>query len=401
MRRRYLAGILSIVASCGFLASTAALAQDDNSCALKFERSKIGTATYEAASVCDVDNNGVLDIVSGEYWFEGPDFTKSHKICDLKQVGDYYDDFSDYAMDVNGDGYMDVVTGGWWGESLRWRENPKGKDEPWADHEIAKTGNVERGAFWDMDGDGVDEAIPNCPGKPLVAFKLNLDANKKGTGSFTKSVLSETPQGHGLGYGDLNGDGRGDFLTDAGWYEAPADQFSKPWEFHPFLNAEKSEAFNCGGASVPMIVFDVNEDKLNDMIVGRAHDYGLSWYEQGKDKDGKMVWTKHEIDPRRSQYHDLRLVDIDKDGQPELITGKRYRAHMEADPGSLDPIGIYYFKINKGEFERNTIDYGPAGQASGAGIYFWVQDIDGNGWQDIVAPGKDGLYLFKNMGPKK
>jgi hypothetical protein len=96
----------------------------------------------------------------------------------------------------------------------------------------------------------------------------------------------------------------------------------------------------------------------------------------------------------------MQLVDIDNDGQLELITGKRYRAHQENDPGSLDPIGIYYFKINSGNFVRYTIDYGPAGQTSGAGIYFWVQDIDGNGWKDIVAPGKEGLFLFKNLGPK-
>jgi hypothetical protein len=84
-----------------------------------------------------------------------------------------------------------------------------------------------------------------------------------------------------------------------------------------------------------------------------------------------------------------------------LVTGKRYRAHQEHDPGSLDPIGIYYFKINKGNFERVTLDYGAAKDgASGAGIYFWVQDLDGNGWKDVVAPGKDGLYLFKNLGPK-
>ena len=96
----------------------------------------------------------------------------------------------------------------------------------------------------------------------------------------------------------------------------------------------------------------------------------------------------------------MQLVDIDNDGELELLTGKRYRAHQEHDPGSLDPVGLYYFKINGGNFVRYTIDYGPAWQASGAGIYFWVQDIDGNGWKDILAPGKDGLFLFRNLGPR-
>ena len=82
------------------------------------------------------------------------------------------------------------------------------------------------------------------------------------------------------------------------------------------------------------------------------------------------------------------------------VTGKRYRAHAEADPGSLDPVGVYYFEINGGQFERVTLDYGPAGQASGAGIYLWMEDVDGNGWPDVIAPGKDGLYLFRNLGPQ-
>jgi hypothetical protein len=359
---------------------------------LKFEKIRIGTATYEAAAAFDVNNDGVLDIVSGEYWFEGPDFKKQHKICDVRKIDDYYDDFSDYPLDVNGDGYLDIITGGWWGETLRWRENPKGQPVAWQVHDIDKTGSIERACFWDVDGDGRIEVVPNCPGRPFVVFKLECDEKGKGKGAFKQIVVSDVPQGHGLGFGDINGDGRGDLITAGGWLEAPADPLTGKWEWH----AE----FDFGGASVPVLVHDVNSDGLNDIIVGQGHNYGLAWWEQGRDAGGKRTWTKHDIDTQRSQYHDMQLVDIDNDGQLELITGKRYRAHQEHDPGSLDPLGVYYFKIDKGKFTRYTIDYGPASQASGVGIYFWVQDLDGNGWKDIIAPGKQGLYLFRNLGPK-
>ena len=357
---------------------------------LRFNKRKIGDVTYEAASAADVNKNEILDIISGEYWFEGPGFTKKHKICDVQPEEDYYDDFSDYPMDVNGNGYPDIITGGWWGQTLRWRENPKGEPVPWKVHDIDRCGSIETIRFWDVDGDGEVEIVPNTPGGPVVYYKLLRDMEGKGTGEFKKVVLREGPSGHGLGFGDINGNGRGDIVLAGGWLEAPEGPANGKWEFHP--------EFDFGGASVPILVHDVNGDGLADLIVGQAHDYGLAWWEQGKDASGKRTWTKHDIDPDRSQYHDLVLADIDNDGELELITGKRYRAHQGRDPGADDPIGLYYFKIVGGKFERVTIDYGSSSEASGAGIYLWVEDITGNGWKDILAPGKEGLYLFENLG---
>jgi len=291
---------------------------------------------------------------------------------------------------VNGDGYVDIVTGGWWGETLQWRENPQGKAATWKVHDIDRCGNVETTRFWDVDGDGQVEAVPNAGGR-VAFYRLVRDAAGKGTGKFTKHVAKPDGCGHGLGFGDVNGDGRGDFIVPAGWIEAPADRIAGTWAWHP--------EFNLGGASVPILVHDVNGDGASDLIVGNAHDYGLFWWEQKREGE-KRTWTKHVIDKERSQYHDLQLVDIDNDGKLELVTGKRYRAHQWNDPGSKDPIGIYYFNFAGDRWDRVTIDYGPAETSSGAGIYFWVQDIDGNGWKDIVAPGKQGCYLFKNRGAR-
>ncbi|MDQ1255519.1 MAG: hypothetical protein QG656_111 [Candidatus Hydrogenedentes bacterium] len=357
---------------------------------VRFEKIKLSDTTYEAAAVFDVNNDGVLDIVSGGYWYEGPDFKKRHKICDIQPVDDYFDDFSNYPMDVNGDGYLDIVTGAWWGETLRWRENPKGQPVEWQTHDIAKIGSIERACFCDIDGDGEIEVVPNTPGTPVHIFKLVRGADGKGAGRFEQFTISDFPQGHGIGFGDVAGHGRMDIILAGGWLEAPEDALHGQWLWHP--------EFNLGSASVPVLVHDVNGDGINDLIVGQSHDYGLAWWEQGRDADGNRTWVKHDIDPDRSQYHDMQLADIDNDGELELITGKRYYAHCGHDPGEEDPIGVYYFKIDGGKFDRVTLDYGPKGEASGAGIYFWVEDLDGNGWKDIVAPGKDGLYLFKNLG---
>jgi hypothetical protein len=356
---------------------------------LAFERIEIGQSTFEAASAFDVDLDGNMDIICGGYWYPGPDFQKSHKICDVKQAGEYWDDFSDYPMDVNGDGYLDVITGGFFGGPLRWRENPKGEPVEWKEHSIAEVGPIETTRFWDVDGDGFVEIAPNAGGS-VVFFRLVRDEEGKGTGTFTRHEVRMGGCGHGLGFGDINGDGRGDFIVPDGWLEAPEDPLSGEWKLH--------RDFALGMASVPTIVHDVDEDGDADLIVGQAHGYGLDWLEQQQQKDGSRKWIKHAIDPDRSQYHDMMLKDIDNDGQPELVTGKRYRAHNGHDPGGDDPVFTCYFNFERGQFERVVLDYGPADAASGVGIYFWLADVDANGWQDIIAPGKEGLFLFRNLG---
>jgi hypothetical protein len=356
---------------------------------LKFRKALIAEERYESAGVFDVDNDGVLDIVSGAWWYRGPDFTERHRVGDVRAVEEYYDDFSTVPLDVNGDGNVDFVTGGWWGGSVRWRQNPGDPDREWPEHVIAETGNVESTRGWDIDGDGVVEIVPNVPGGPLVVYDLVLDSDGKGTGTWTAQTVRQADQGHGLGCGDITGNGRGDFVLANGWLEAPPDPYEGTWQWHP--------DFDLGSASVPIIVADVNRDGLADIIVGQSHAYGLDWWEQRMTR-GKREWVKHPIDPYNSQYHDMKWVDIDGDGECELVTGKRYRAHCGKDPGADDPVGIYYFKWTGESFAKQVIDYGPAGTASGLGIHFDMADLTGNGLPDIVAPGKDGLHVFYNEG---
>jgi len=358
---------------------------------LRFQAAVVSDERYESCGVFDVDNDGHPDIVSGAYWYPGPAFDRKCRIGTVRQEGEYFDDFSTIPLDINGDGYLDFVTGGWWGGTLRWRENPRGdRSREWPEHIIAEVGSIETTRAWDIDGDGMLEIVPNTPGGPVRAYKLITDGHGRGTGRFREYLLWEGPSGHGLGCGDIDGDGRAEIILSRGWLQPPDDPLGgAPWTFH----AE----FDLGPASVPILVVDVNGDGRADLIAGNAHGYGLDWWEQ-RIEGGVRRWVKHPIDPFNSQYHDLIWTDIDGDGEKELVTGKRYRAHCGRDPGEYDPYGISYFKWNGEAFTKIPVIYGGIRQTKGCGISFAVADIDGDGRPDIVAPGKDGLWVFRNLG---
>ena len=340
----------------------------------------------EACSVFDVNNDGILDIVSGGYWYQGPDFKTRHKICDVTDDGDYVFDFSDYPMDVTGNGYMDIITGSWWDDGLYWRENPGKTSGEWKTHKIMELSNVETIRYYDIDRCGQVEIFPNCPLEPAFFVKL------KPGGKFEKHVIGEVNAGHGFGVGDIDDDGLPEVIVPAGIYKMRNnDPYCGLWD----LSAE----FNNPCWSVPVIVHDVNGDGKADIIAAYGHNYGLMWYEQGEDIDSNRTWTEHVIDGAWSQYHDMQLADIDGDGLPELVTGKRFEAHCGRDPGDSGEVFTCYYTFRDGRMYRHIIDYGdPALGHSGVGIYFWLADLNGNGFLDIVAPGKEGLYLFRNTG---
>jgi len=346
---------------------------------------RLGDDHAEGITTLDMNGDGRPDILSGAYWYENPGPQggpwKRHQYRTVGIHDEFVSDCGEWTVDVNHDGAPDVVTTGWIVNGLWWWENPKKPNVMWKRHFITNSYDTEGGWMADINGDGKPDLVLahyNHSGLIWVDFS--------GPKPIVHHVGGKAQDGHGVGIADVNGDGKADILTPFGWFEQ-IDANRDQWKWHP--------DWELGDAGFPIIGYDVNNDGKMDIIYGKGHSYGLYWLEQKGDAAHRR-WVRHTIDESYSQTHALKMVDLDGDGQPELLTGKRYRGHSGNDPGSYDPLVIYYYKIDRktAKFTRYAVS---VNGTAGAGTQFVTGDLDGDGDIDIATAGKTGVHFLENL----
>ena len=382
----------------------------------------------EGATVGDFNKDGKMDVASGPYWYAGPDFKAKHEIYPatkrskstkngqpvefagfkgaLGSENEYSDNFISYTHDFNGDDWSDYLVIGFPGKETFWFENPKGASGHWKRHVAADATDNESPMFADITGDGKAELIFHTGGH--LGYASPDPKNPTAKWAFHKISAKGNWQRftHGIGIGDVNGDGRADFLMKEGWWEQPASLANDPeWAFHP-------APFGAGGAQ--MYAYDVNADGRNDVITSLvAHGFGLAWFEQLAEKDdkGNPKFKQHTLTgskPEESKYgvkfsqiHAIDLVDMDGDGLKDIVTGKRFWAHGpggDAEPNAAAV--VYWFRLVRGK--DKTVDFVPqlVDNDSGVGTQVMAVDVNGDNLPDIVVGNKKGTFVHLHSTTK-
>ena len=363
-----------------------------------------------SATAADINRDGILDIVSGPFYYLGPDYKVSREIY-LSKTSDVSSQLTpamvNFAWDFTGDGWPDVLISH--GRAMSLYVNPRGELRRWDKYDVLPSITSEIAVFKDVDGDGKPDVVfvgggavcwasadPANPTAPWPIHKISKD------GFYVAAQ-------HGLGVGDINGDGRMDIVSPQGWWEQPPKGTPEgPWPFHPFAFSRWPRAGgSVGGAE--MGIYDVNGDGLNDVVTSlEAHGWGLAWFEQKRDSSGNISFVEHMImddystkNPENvtfSELHGATVADVDGDGIPDFVVGKRVFSHQESyvDPDPYGPGVLYWFRTIRdpkapggARFEPELIH-----NRSGVGSTVLAADLNKDGAMDIVTSTNRGTFIF-------
>ncbi|HBE67242.1 MAG TPA: hypothetical protein DDW52_03745, partial [Planctomycetaceae bacterium] len=396
--------LLASLAICFLVCDNSAVAQnssapDDQLHIHSFERQELTDVYYsEGIAVGDINGDQQPDIVYGPHWYAGPEFKRANEIYPAtpQPREKYADKFFAWIYDFDSDGHNDVFTVGFPGTPAHVYRNPgpEALQRHWTKHEVFDWVSNESPHFTQLVGDDRPELICTRDGFFGYATIDWTQPFKKWHFHPISQQVAPKRFGHGLGVGDVNGDGRADVIHSRGWLEQPAS-LSDRWAPHDAVFGER------GGAEIH--AYDVDGDGDNDIITSEAaHEFGLSWYEQTDGPESRrfkkhLIMGDHPSDNDFgvlfSELHSVALADVDGDGLKDIVTGKTYWSHHKQSPMWDAGAVVYWFKLARESTGPKWTPMKVDGD-SGIGRQVCVADVNRDGLLDIATGGMLGANVL-------
>jgi hypothetical protein len=289
-----------------------------------------------------------------------------------------------FAFGYTGDGWPDYLVAT--GRAMVLYVNPRGQLRRWDKYNVLPGISGEIAIFKDIDGDGKPDAVFGAEAR--FVGRLPILPIRQSRGSFIPFRNRATARWRSMESGRRHQSRRPD----------------GPRKYHPVTFGRWPRV---GGAE--MGIYDVNGDGLNDVVTGmEAHGWGLAWYEQKRDPSGTISFVEHMImddyskkNPGNvtfSELHALTIGDVDGDGIPDVIVGKRVHAHLESytDPDSFGPAVLYWFRTVRNPKAPGGAEFVPEliHNRSGVGSTVSAVDLNRDGAMDIVTSTNRGTFIF-------
>ena len=334
----------------------------------------------------DMDGDGHVDIVSGEYWYRNPG-------------GDLLGEWTQAAFpsgmhaflitDADDDGRADVIAQKDEGDiGIHWlKRRPDDIDwnavqigvVPAASHTLGAQGY---GRISPLDGMEENPAFLISSGDGIYAFRV---PDNPRNGNWPRIRISSRPSDEGLAVGDIDGDGFPDVAATTGdakgveWYQNPGNG-SANWPAHTvgsFVDAVFPDRIGLD---------DLNGDGRLDVVVteenGGASDAETYWWEQPPNVYD-APWKAHRI-TSQATTNSLDVADMDGDGAPDIVLAE-HRGQMRLSIWCND---------GRGQFTESRIAAGIESHLGARAV-----DIDGDSDLDIVSIAWDDfakVHLWRN-----